>query len=124
MAENEAKTAVTPAATQQSKSRQQLMEERFQAKIERARTPGATVIQPNNPKMYEIVHLVREIDRSVAFIENDIFDDNETVRKRAEEGALLFRNVIAGLREAAEKLSTLANREFRPFRSSSQANRR
>lgn len=97
------------------KSRTEEALERLNAKIERVKTPGATVIQPSNRAMYEFIYYLRDADRSCSILSNSVFSNPEVLAK-VQSAQKYLSTLRDGLKGTAEELAKLAGREMRPFR--------
>lgn len=115
----ETKTATQAAAvvnrpTDAERRRQSRMD-RQRNRIEQAKLPGTTVFRPETPAVsYEIMHYLRGIDRGMAILSRNIFQ-NKNNFKNIEQAGKEAEALKETVKKAATHISELAGIKFEEY---------
>ena len=99
----------------EAERRRQSRIDRQRNRVEQAKLPGTTVFRPETPAVsYEIMHYLRGIDRGMAVLSRNIFqnkDNFKNIEKAGKEADVLKENV----KSAAKNISELAGIKFEEY---------
>lgn len=119
MSEENVKVVNEVAKPTEAERRRQSMADRQRNRVEQAKLPGTTVFRPETPAVsYELMHYLRGIDRGMAILSRNIFQnkDNFKAIEKAGKDADELRNKIKDTAKEIAELAGISFEEYNPKR--------
>ena len=98
-----------------AEKRRQSMADRQRNRLEQAKLPGSTVFRPETPAVsYEIMHYLRSIDRGMAVLSRNIFQNKDNFKniEKAGKEADALKDAV---KTAAKNISEYAGIRFEEY---------